>query len=245
MPSTPDAGPSAVVFDLFGTLTVDQTSLERNRWQEPVAEVLGLPHEAPSRMLRSSFHERATGAWGSAAHGLREIAGQLGIEPSDDAIEIAVSLRQTAEVQLARPRPGTVELLAELHAAGVPVGVLSDCTWELVAVWDQLPYAALVDAAVFSVEMGTRKPARLMYDEITRRLGVECANVVYVGDGGSQELTGALAAGMRPVLLRSSLDEPATTTDLRYDADAQWHGGHVRDMAELRQLLISTGLITA
>jgi putative hydrolase of the HAD superfamily len=138
-----------------------------------------------------------------------------------------------------------MELLTQLRAAGVPVGVLSDCTWELVAIWDQLPYAVHLDAAVFSVEMGSRKPDPVMYDEIARRLSVDCANVLYVGDGGSRELTGALAAGMRPVLLRSSLDEPATTTEIRYDAEQQWQGEHVHDMAELHQLLISARLITA
>jgi putative hydrolase of the HAD superfamily len=245
MTSTTGVDPSAVVFDLFGTLTVDQTSLERPRWQEPVADALGVPLEAFLRMLRSSFSERSTGAWGSAAEGLREIAGQLGVEPSADAIDTAVSLRQAAELGLARPRPGAVELLTQLQSAGVPVGVLSDCTWELVAIWDQLPYAALVDAAVFSVELGTRKPARQMYDEITRRLGVGCPDVLYVGDGGSRELTGALAAGMRPVMLRASTDEPATTTEVRYDAEREWRGERVRDMAELTRLLIASRLIPA
>ena len=55
------------MFDLFGTLTVDQTSTERHRLQEPAAKALGVPLDAFQRVLRSSFTERATGAWGGAA----------------------------------------------------------------------------------------------------------------------------------------------------------------------------------
>ena len=67
--------------------------------------------------------------------------------------------------------------------------------------------------------------------------------ILYVGDGGSNELTGARQAGMRPVLLRSSLDEPADVQALRYDAESDWTGEHVRDAGELRSLLVSHGLL--
>ena len=229
------------MFDLFGTLTVDQTSTERHRLQEPAAKALGVPLDAFQRVLRSSFTERATGAWGGAAESLRKVARQLGSDPSEDALVAAVALRQSAERQLARPRDGVIDLLVELRTVNVPVGVLSDCTAELAGIWDQLPYAELVDAAVFSVSVGVRKPDPAMYDEVVRCLCVEAERIHYVGDGGSSELSGARRAGMHPVLLRESLDEPAATRELRYDAETDWDGDHVPDIPELRRLLISRG----
>lgn len=174
-------GLRAVVFDLFGTLTVDQLPHERDRLQEPAAAALGVPLDGFLWQLRGSFAERATGTWGSAAQSLREVARRLGRDPSEDAVRAAVAIRESAERQLARPRAGVIPLLADLRSAGIPVGVLSDCTMELVAIWQELPYADLVNATVFSVTMGVRKPHGRMYSEIARRLSVAHEEILYVG----------------------------------------------------------------
>lgn len=234
-----------MVFDLFGTLTVDQMPAERHRLQEPVAQLLGVPLDALLDALRRSFTERATGVHADAAQALRALATDLGGDPSPESLTAAVAVREDAERFLIRPRPGVLELLADLRGGGVAVGVLSDCPWETVSIWPELPYAELVDAAVFSVVVGVRKPAPLMYDLIARRLGLAREEILYVGDGGSNELTGARRAGMHPVLLRASLDEPAAVQELRYDAETEWAGEHVRDVGELRELLSSHGLLAA
>lgn len=232
-----------VVFDLFGTLTVDQVPTERHRLQEPVARLLGVPLDAFLDALRSSFSDRATGVYGDAAQALGALATQLGGDPSPESLTAAVAVREDAERILIRPRPGVLELLADLRGSGVPVGVLSDCTWETVSIWPELAYAGLVDAAVFSVVVGARKPAPVMYDLVARGLGLAPEEILYVGDGGSSELTGARRAGMHPVLLRASLDEPAAVQELRYDAEDGWAGEHVRDIGELRRLLAVKGLL--
>ncbi|MGH3494132.1 MAG: HAD family hydrolase [Sciscionella sp.] len=235
----------AVVFDLFGTLTVDQVPAERYRLQEPVAQALGVSPVALLGALRDTFTERATGAWGDLDQGLRALSRQLGADPSPERVAAAVALRLDAERGLARPRPGMLDLLADLRADGTPVGVLSDCTWEVVTIWPQLPYTPFVDEAVFSVVVGARKPARVMYDTVARGLAVDPERILYVGDGGSNELTGARAAGMHPVLMRGSLNEPAEVSALRYDAEDNWTGEHVRDVDELRQLLATHQLLDA
>ncbi|MBO0826919.1 MAG: HAD-IA family hydrolase [Streptosporangiales bacterium] len=232
-----------VVFDFFGTLTVDQVPAERHRTQEPVARLLGVPLDAYLVALRDTFTERATGVYRDTAESLRALATQLGGDPSPESLTAAVASREDAERTMTRPRPGVLELLADLHAGGVPVGVLSDCTWETANIWPELPYAGLVDAVVFSVVVGARKPAPVMYELVARPLGLAPEEIVYVGDGGSNELTGARRAGMHPVLLRASLDEPAAVQALRYDAETDWTGEHVRDVGELRRLLADHGLL--
>ncbi len=47
-----------------------------------------------------------------------------------------------------------------------------------------------------------KKPAASIYDEALRRLGVSAAETLFVGDGGSNELSGASAVGMKAVLFR-------------------------------------------
>jgi FMN phosphatase YigB (HAD superfamily) len=61
------------------------------------------------------------------------------------------------------------------------------------------PLRELVDAAVFSYEAGVAKPDQAAYAAAADRMGVAPASSVFVGDGGSDELVGAEAAGMRPI----------------------------------------------
>lgn len=233
-----------MVFDLFGTLTVDQRRAERHARQADVAATLGAPLPEFLVALRDSFTARASGLWGSPEESLRSICDQLGVRPSPEAVALAVQQRADAERFLARPRQGAIEVLTALRAGHVATGVLSDCTGDLVSVWPDLPYAALVRASVFSCDVGVRKPDRRMFDEICRALLVEAGGVIYVGDGGSEELTGARAAGMRAILLRDSerVDSPH---DLRYDADTGWDGELVNTMTDLAALLRAEGVLRA
>jgi len=59
---------------------------------------------------------------------------------------------------------------------------------------------------VFSCEVGLAKPDPAIYHLAAARLGVEPAECLFVGDGGSDELSGAGAAAMTPVLLTRHLE---------------------------------------
>ena len=67
--------------------------------------------------------------------------------------------------------------------------------------WSATWLREAVDAVSFSCVLGTRKPHERNYLSVTEELGVDARSCVCVGDGGSQELSGALALGMRPILL--------------------------------------------
>jgi putative hydrolase of the HAD superfamily len=89
--------------------------------------------------------------------------------------------------------------------------------------------AALLDVQVFSVEVGICKPDPEIYLTACRRLGVEPRECVYVGDGGSRELTGAAAVGMTPV----RLDAPDLAHHLVFDRDDDFLGPAVSSLTEL------------
>src|SRR5262249_29448639 len=91
--------------------------------------------------------------------------------------------------------------LAELRRRGHRLGLVTECGDDVPVVWPSLPIARHFDAAVYTCEVGERKPAPLLNDLIVERLGVEARDCVYIGDGGGYELAGAARAGMRPILV--------------------------------------------
>jgi putative hydrolase of the HAD superfamily len=230
-------GTRAVVFDYYGTLTVPATVDERAQSSCRVARALGVPPEPFLALLRSTFAERFTGRLGDIAQTLQSLAARCGCSPTADQVQAACTERRVTEgVFASMVRPEAVETLRAIRARGLCIGVLSDCTHELVERWDQLPVAPLVDVPVFSVEAGERKPHPSLYRAVSDRLGVEPGEVVYVGDGGSHELTGASLAGMTAVRLVTEDNIQA----LVYDQETDWAGPVVHALGELLAARAST-----
>ncbi len=59
----------------------------------------------------------------------------------------------------------------------------------------------LVDAAVFSSEVGWRKPSPRIFSAALAALGATAAGTVFVGDRLREDVGGAHGAGMRAVLV--------------------------------------------
>jgi putative hydrolase of the HAD superfamily len=60
-----------------------------------------------------------------------------------------------------------------------------------------------VDAAVFCMDVGWRKPHRAPFDRALSLLEVAPADALFVGDDHRWDVVGAQNAGLRPVLLES------------------------------------------
>lgn len=222
----------AMVFDYFGTLTPSVVTIITPDEHRAMGKALGVDPDALEAAWNASFRERSTGRTGDLRATLRLLAHQLGGEPSESGLTEAAEIRALAYRRSARPRPETVTVLAGLRSRGLRLGVVSDCSDELVRMWPELPVADRVDATVFSSEVGRRKPDPLMYRLACDRLGVSAGECVYVGDGGSGELTGASRFGMRAVLLA----DEHWSVGHRYDAD-DWSGEVIHSLTEVPGLL--------
>jgi putative hydrolase of the HAD superfamily len=188
----------AVVFDFFGTLT---EAVQRGPAHDRVAAMLGCPPPAFARALDETFTDRSTASLGDAIGSLGVVARLAGGRPTTAALRLAYAARVDAVRADTRLRPDAVAVLRSLHQRGLRTAVVSDCTPELAEFWPELPIAGLVDARVFSIEERHHKPHPRMYSAATARLDVEPGFCLYVGDGGSHELTGAAAVGMTAVKL--------------------------------------------
>jgi len=221
---------SAVVFDLFGTLTGSEAS--RGQQIVELAEVLGAAPDALRDALRETYDERARGSLGDVREQLVALSARAGGSLLPEVIDRALVLRMSGQQAMLAPRPGAIEVLAALRERRLAIGVLSDCTDEIPILWSGSEYAPLVDCAVFSCEMGMRKPDPRMYQVVLEGLGTRPADALYVGDGGSSELTGALAAGLRSVLFRSRGD-----AYFRYDEEKDWRGETIEELGAVLALL--------
>ncbi|MEU1587237.1 HAD family hydrolase [Micromonospora sp. NPDC005710] len=220
----------AVLFDFFGTLT---RPVQRGAAHLDTAELLGCHTGTLNEVLDRTYYERATGLLGNAETTLRWVCAQAGVHPSDQALRAAVASRHRAVRADTWLRADAVPVLAALRRRGLRTGLISDCTHELPAFLPQLAIAPLLDVRVFSVQVGRCKPDPTLYLTACQRLGLTPGDCLYVGDGGSQELTGAERAGMTAVRLAA----PDLATHLVFNAEQDWRGPTLATLGEVLALV--------
>lgn len=227
----------AVIFDLFGTLLKDYIGEDYRRSQETIAGLLSVDVDTFLPVWAQTRHDRDAGRFGSLDGDFRNVCNIIGVEADAAQIEQAVHVRLDIYRRTFFPRPDTAHTLSQLRASGHKIGLISDCGFDMPMVWKTLPIAPLIDHAVFSCEAGTTKPDPRVYHAICDHLGVEPSRCLYVGDGGSRELTGAAQLGMQPVLIR-------TTDDITYPYDPagrldaiEWQGPVVSSLSELLDMV--------
>ncbi|MBM7783720.1 HAD family hydrolase [Tenggerimyces flavus] len=183
--------PQAVVFDLYETLV---TEFDPSWQAKPTtADRLGVDADVFERGWRARRDERMT-----RPIDFREILRDLSPEADDQVIEALYQERLAAKAApLLNVEQLILDTLGRLKADGLGIGLISNCSTEEVAAWHRSALAPLVDEAVFSYQVGCAKPDPAIYALACRRLGVAPRDAVFVGDGGSDELSGAAACGMR------------------------------------------------
>jgi putative hydrolase of the HAD superfamily len=226
----------AVIFDFFGTL-VDNFSLrEHEHMLSEIAKALSIPRNDFAQIWVATFSERATGVFRTVEENIKYACRTLGCPINASKIKVAADIRCRYYQKTLKPRRGVLNVLAQLKAEGYKIGLISDCSTELPDVWSSTPFASLVDAAVFSCQVGIRKPNPKIYLFACKQLGVRPQDCLYIGDGSSRELTGAAAVGMQALLLRVPHEDHQTVG--RIDLD-EWTGPSISDMRHITALVRS------
>jgi putative hydrolase of the HAD superfamily len=224
----------AVIFDLFGTLIDTFSTAEYEEVMSEMAGILHAPASEFSRLWFDSFKERMTGELDTPRGSIEYILKKLKLKATDEEIEHASEVRLDFSARNMVPRPGAVEVINRLKSSGYKTGLISDCSQEIPKAWPQTAFAPIFDVTVFSSLVGMKKPDPRIYLIATEKLGVTPRECLYIGDGSSQELTGALQAGMSPVLIRV----PDETVDSHFvDREEGWNGPVIESLEEIPDLL--------
>ena len=111
-----------------------------------------------------------------------------------------------------RLAPDALETLAALRGRGLRLGIASNAPFPPAMLHRQLRVNGLeraVDAAVFSSEVGRRKPAPELYRAALDRLRVAPSEALYVGDKPGEDYEGPRRLGMHAVLCAALARRPA------------------------------------
>ncbi|QEO10422.1 HAD family hydrolase [Protaetiibacter larvae] len=90
--------------------------------------------------------------------------------------------------------PGTVELIAELHAGGTRTALLSNAGFDFGDPFRNSPIATVFEKVFVSAELGLLKPEPAIYRHVIAELGIDASQLVFI-DNKPANVEGATALG--------------------------------------------------
>jgi putative hydrolase of the HAD superfamily len=208
--SAVDSHPAAILLDALGTLVALDPPAPRLRAELAARFGLEVSEAAAARAIAAEIayyrphldegrdepslrelRRRAAEVLRSALPG--DAAAGLPIDPLVETL--LASLHFTAF-------PDVRPTLEAARARGQRLVVVSNWDVSLVGVLDTLGLAPLLDGILTSAGAGARKPARAIFDQALAVAGVPAPAAIHVGDTLEEDVAGAHAAGIEPVLIR-------------------------------------------
>jgi 2-haloacid dehalogenase len=163
----------AVVFDFGGVLVDwDPRHLYRTLFEDEGA-------------MEEFLATVCTGEWNDLLDRGRPFAEAVAdlVERFPDSAELVTAYHERWPEMLRGPIEGTVEVLEELRAAGVPTFLLSNAsaeTWPHVT--ERFGFLGRIDGLLLSGEVGVAKPDPEIFDELCRRFGLRPEATFFVDD---------------------------------------------------------------
>jgi putative hydrolase of the HAD superfamily len=133
---------------------------------------------------------------------VRQLLGDFGIEVDEDELTRFLEAEHAAWDRARQLAAHTPALLEALRERGLQLGLVSnafDPGWLLHRDLEQMGLAARLDYAVFSSEVGKRKPHPAIFERALEALEVDAADAVFVGDRLYEDVRGAGELGMTTV----------------------------------------------
>jgi putative hydrolase of the HAD superfamily len=226
----------AVIFDLFGTL-VEKYPLEAYRQElREMATAVSAPEEEFILWWFDTYNDRGTGVFQNYETNIEFICEKLGVRAESVGISRAIEICRSYAKNYLKVKPDAISLLTNIKAGGYKTGIISDCGVEIARVFDRLELAPFFDAVVLSCRVGMQKPDPRVYQMAADIIQVDPEDCLYIGDGDSNELTGAKRVGMKAVLIRNLKEDRDNVYRENFEGDT-WQGPVITSLWEVIDLL--------
>lgn len=140
----------------------------------------------------------------------RDTWSRAGLRLPDDLLHEILDAEQRCWDRAVRVDPDAPSLLRWLRERGIRRGICSNAPFPPEMMRRQVEsngIAELIDAAVFSSEVGRRKPAPEVYDAALQAIGTTAGQTLFAGDRVREDYEGPVAVGMKAVVVTAHAEE--------------------------------------
>lgn len=223
----------AIIFDLYGTLVGSFSRQVYDQVQEQMVKVYNVPYKKFWQIKAESIKDRTLGNL-TVEENITEIGRRLDVKVDSTQIAEIVALGNKFTKNSLIPAPEVLEGLGQLKRTSLLIGLITNCNSSVPLLFSQSQLAQYIDVSVYSCQERIKKPSRRIYEIACERLNVKPEECIYVGDGSSEELSGAASIGMRPILKRVDLSD--VYDPYRTDVE-NWRGIVIDEISELCKII--------
>jgi putative hydrolase of the HAD superfamily len=225
---------AAVMFDLFGTLA-PFSARAHDQVLSAMAALLHLPAHTFGQAWSAAYLAQESGL--AIEDALQLLCTAVGRSPTADLLAAAGQLYRDFQQRTLTPYPEAVPVLTVVRQMGYAIGLISNCPAIVADFWPASALAPLIDVAIFSARVGLLKPNPQIYRIACEQLAIAAERCLYVGDGGSHELSGAAACGMNAIQLQHDDEDKEDAERL---GRQQWTGTTIHRLSDILLLLSHT-----
>ncbi|MCG7995200.1 MAG: HAD family hydrolase [Candidatus Thiodiazotropha taylori] len=220
----------AILFDLFGTLlSVSKAAKGQGQF---TADILGLDRKAWNQACFSEHHDIVSST--DHLEIVRRIAHSLDPSIPLDKVRQATDARQLRfDTALLEIEPGILSILQELKQQGFILGLISNASTGEVSAWPESPLAPLFTSVHFSCQQGVQKPDPEIYQMALAEMAITADSALFIGDGSSEEHSGAEACNIDSLLVTYFLDSSSELELKRRGEGSKGRIGHIRELLNL------------
>jgi putative hydrolase of the HAD superfamily len=173
-------------------------AIDRTKLASGVAVANTMLGPRPAKAVPTPFSQQAVDRFWIDYH--RELLGVCAARPAD--IDRAESVYRAFSAALDwRVYDEVRPLLAAIRARGLTLGVVSNWTGDLDDVLRRVGLRDAFDFVLDSARIGFEKPHPNIFREALERARCESIEALHIGDSPEHDVDGALACGLRAVLL--------------------------------------------
>ena len=192
----------AILFDFYGTLIerqkkqfiklISHNHLQRLKTEERPLSLAALLLDVQQKLMTCDLTTR---------HIPREVLSLVAPKPYHDTSDLERSLRESMqrEADSTRLFPGVKAILVFLKRRGYRLGLVSNVSSYHKAPFYRFGLDRLLDAAVFSCDVGAIKPQAEIYHAACRQLEVAPEEVLFVGDSYKSDVLAPHSLGMQAI----------------------------------------------
>lgn len=211
----------ALVFDLYGTLI----HLDERPFQREIPRLVAAPRREWIEFLRDVLVVRS---FASGEEFVDAIFERFPPQAGLDRVEARGRARALLdrELQAARVEPSVRSILGFLRRRGLALGLLTNSASPYREPFERFTLAESFDKALFSCDLGVKKPVAASYGAALAALGVGAEAAMMIGDSLANDVQAPRALGMHA--LRIGAGGPGAVE--RFE-DLAWTGGLERGEA--------------
>lgn len=180
--------------------------------------------------MLETINDKSSGGYYAVEDNILEICGRLIIKVNTTQIEQVATLHHAFSERTLMIESKILEALETLKSSDLLLGLITNCRPPIPSAFLRSPLARYIDVPVFSCEERIKKPSRRIFQIACERLKIQPQECLYVGDGSGEELTGAAAVGMLPILKRADLTD---VYDPHRPEVENWQSIAIDEIAEL------------